>query len=119
MAVKRVKPPLKDPSGKGIIRRKVKPIVKKSQTGPIFDRLTVVWVQGNGVPFNTTGFFARAFSNGRLVQTASFDRFGVVRFNNIRTLTNRTFVLRVFNAFGVQFRVRVIPAGVETFAIIG
>ena len=53
------------------------------------------------------------------MSTAFFDRFGVVRFNNIGTLTNVSYTLRVFNANGIQFRTRTIPAGVETFAIIG
>lgn len=119
MAAARVKPPLKDQGAKKVIRRWVKPIAKSAQTGPILNRLTVVWVQNNGVPFDTTGFFARIYSGGALVQTASFDRFGVVRFSRIPTLTNRNFVIRVFSSAGVQFRERSIPAGVEAFAIIG
>jgi hypothetical protein len=115
----RVRPPLKDSLGKGKIRRRVKPIAKSAQTGPTFSRLTVLWVQGNGVPFDTTGFFARLYSGGTLVQTAAFDRFGVVRFSNVRTLTDRNFVIRLFSATGVQFRERSIPAGVEAFAVIG
>ncbi len=120
MAVARVRPPLKDKAGaKGGIPRRVKPIAKSNQTGPTLSRLTVLWVQTNGVPFDTTGFFARIYSGGTLVQTASFDRFGVVRFSSIPTLTNRNFVIRVFSSAGVQFRERSIPAGVEAFAIIG
>jgi hypothetical protein len=86
---------------------------------PILDRLTVTWVQSNGVPFDTTGFFARLFRNGTLVQTAAFDRFGVVRFSSVATLTQVSYTLRVFDANGFLFRTRTIPAGVETFAIIG
>jgi hypothetical protein len=90
-----------------------------SSNNPTFSRLTVVWVQNNGVPFDTTGFFARLSRGNTLVSTASFDRFGVVRFNNIGTLTNVAYTLRVFSNNGVLFRTRTIPAGVETFAIIG
>ncbi|MCR8846292.1 hypothetical protein NQ117_21640 [Paenibacillus sp. SC116] len=88
--------------------------------GPYLNRFTVVWVQLNGIPFNTRGFTARAFANGVLIATAPFDRFGVVQFRNIGTPTNVPLVIRTFNANGVQFRrTRVIPAGNEAFAIIG
>ncbi|MFC5530862.1 hypothetical protein [Cohnella yongneupensis] len=56
---------------------------------------------------------------GTLVSTADFDRFGVARFNNIGTLTTISYTLRLFSPAGVLFRTRTIPAGVETFAIIG
>ena len=115
MASPRVKPKLN--SSKVI--RTAKLVRKPGKTGPIFRRLTVVWVQSNGVPFDTTGFFARLFRGTTLVQTPSFDRFGVVRFSNVRTLTQVAYTLRVFSANGTLFRTRNIPAGVETFAIIG
>ncbi len=92
---------------------------KQSTSLPTFNRLTVEWVQGNGVPFNTTEFFARLTRNNVLVSTAFFDSFGVVRFNNIGTLTNVSYTLRTFNRNGVLFRTRFIPAGVQTFVIIG
>jgi len=115
MASTRVRPGHKG----GKVIRTTKLVRKSGRTGPIFSRLTVVWVQSNGVPFDTTGFFARLFRGNTLVQTASFDRFGVVRFSRVRTLTEVAFTLRVFNANGTLFRTRSIPAGVETFAIIG
>jgi hypothetical protein len=87
--------------------------------GTTFNRLTVVWVQNNGVPFNTTGFFATLTRNNVIVSTAAFDSFGVARFNNIPVLTRVSFTIRTFNANGVLFRRRTIPAGVQTFAIIG
>ncbi|MFC5406914.1 hypothetical protein [Cohnella soli] len=90
-----------------------------SGNNPTFHRLTVVWVQNNGVPFDTTGVFARLTRGNTLISIARFDRFGVVRFDNVRTLTNVSFTLRTFNANGVLFRTRTIPAGVQTFAIIG
>lgn len=112
--------PPKGDSGRSRVLKRVKvKSVPQGTNEPIFSRLTVVWVQGNGVPFNTTGFFARLSRGNQVVSTAGFDRFGVVRFNNIRTLTNVTYTLRTFNANGVLFRTRTIPAGVETFAIIG
>lgn len=116
MAKPHVKP--KRPAGK--VRRVSLPLVKRQTTsGPTFNRLTVVWVQNNGVPFDTTGFFARLFRNNSLVQTANFDRFGVVRFSRVRTLTQVSYTLRVYDATGTLFRTRTIPAGVETFAVIG
>jgi hypothetical protein len=54
-------------------------------------------MQFNGVPFKTTGFFARLSRRGILIDTASFDSY----------------------RNGILFRVRTIPAGVETFAVIG
>ncbi len=115
MASPKVKPKLK--SSKVI--RTTKLVRKSSNTGPIFNRLTVVWVQSNGVPFDTTGFFARLYRGNNLVQTASFDRFGVVRFSRVRTLTEAAYTIRVYSANGTLFRTRSIPAGVETFAVIG
>ncbi|RAP75323.1 hypothetical protein [Paenibacillus montanisoli] len=120
MASARVKPKLYIPSSGKVIRTTVpKTMNDGSTSGPIFSRLTVVWVAQNGVPFNTTGFFAQLIRNNQVVSTAAFDRFGVVRFNNIPTLTNVSFTIRTFNSFGILFRTRFIPAGVETFAIIG
>ncbi|MCQ6558818.1 hypothetical protein [Paenibacillus mendelii] len=118
MASTRVRPRLRVP-GTGRVIRKTTSIKRRSKSGPILSRLTVVWVQNNGVTFNTTGFFARLFRGNTLVSTASFDNFGVVRFANVRTLTNATFTIRVFSASGVLFRQRTIPAGSEAFAIIG
>lgn len=89
------------------------------QAGPIFNRFTVVWVDTNGIPFSTAIFFARLFRGNTVVSTASFDNFGVVRFDNIRTLTNAEFTLRIYRVDGVLYRTRTIPAGVETFAVIG
>ena len=119
MASSRVKPMLNVPSTGKVIRKAARPKSLNQGTGPILSRLTVVWVQTNGVPFNTTGFFARLFRGNQLVSIASFDRFGVVRFNNIRTLTNSRYTIQAIRNDGVLFRTRVIPAGVETFAIIG
>lgn len=108
----------KRPSGK--VTRIQAPLIKRqSPNGPTFNRLTVVWVNSSGVPFDTTGFFARLIRNNQIVQTANFDRFGVVRFSRVRTLTNVSYTLRVFDSNGTLFRTRTIPAGVETFAIIG
>ncbi|MFC5468620.1 hypothetical protein ACFPPD_07790 [Cohnella suwonensis] len=122
MANQRPKPMLADSKKFRIIRTKVSNKTGGTSGGgniPTFSRLTVVWVQNNGVPFNTTGFFARLTRGNRIVSSANFDRFGVVRFGNVRTLTNVSYTLRVFSSTGVLFRTRTIPAGVETFAIIG
>lgn len=119
MAVQRPKPLLGDSNKSRIIRSKISSSSRGTSNDPTFSRLTVVWVQNNGVPFNTSGFFARLSRGNILVSTANFDRFGVVRFNNIDTLTNFTYTLRLFNSNGILFRTRIIPAGVETFAVIG
>lgn len=119
MAVHRPRPPQRDNGKSRIIRARTTARARTSVTGPIFPRLTVLWVQSSGVPFDTTGFFARLSTGSTLVSTASFDRYGVARFNNIRTLTTVSYTLRLFNENGVLFRTRTIPAGVETFAIIG
>jgi len=118
MASARIRPKLNSPA-KGKVIRRFKPKGLAQSIGPIFSRLTVVWVQGNGVPFNTTGFFARLIRDDRVVSTASFDRFGVVRFNNIDTLTRVSYRIQLFDSRGILFRTRTIPAGVETFAVIG
>ncbi|MFS0727100.1 hypothetical protein [Paenibacillus sp. 1P07SE] len=120
MASPRVKPRLRSRGRRAsAVLMKAGPIKSANQSGPIFNRLTVVWVQSNGVPFDTTGFFARLYRGNTLVQTSSFDRFGVVRFSRVETLTQVSYTIRVFNSSGVQFRSRSIPAGVETFAVIG
>ncbi len=120
MAVQLPKPPHGDSKRSRIVRPKAAGRARKvGSSGPIFNRLTVVWVQNSGVPFNTTGFFASLTRGNRLISTANFDPFGVVRFNNVPTLTNVSFTLRVFSSNGILFRTRFIPAGVETFAIIG
>ncbi|NIK72031.1 hypothetical protein [Paenibacillus sp. BK720] len=116
----RIRPTLKSPSkGKGKAIKRAAQLAPQ-QSGPIFSRLTIVWVNEEGIPFNTTGFFARLSRGNTIVSTANFDRFGVVRFNNITTLTTATFTLRIFrSADGALFRTRTIPSGVETFAVIG
>ena len=61
MANKRVKPKLNVPSNGKVIRTKV-PAAKRLQTGPYLSRLTVLWVNNNGVTFNTSGFFEISFT---------------------------------------------------------
>ncbi len=119
MAARCPAPPRSDSGRSRIVRRTSIRRPGTPSTGPIFTRLTVEWVQRNGVPFNTTGFFASLSIGGTLVATTRFDRFGVARFNNVRTLTTSRFTLRLFNGNGVLFRTRTIPAGIETFVVIG
>ncbi|RUS42069.1 hypothetical protein [Cohnella sp. AR92] len=121
MALKRPQPSQVDSKKYKVI--KYRKVGSKNRSGAghgtTFSRLTVLWVQQNGVTFNTTGFFATLSRNNRTVSRASFDSFGVVRFNNIRVLTTVSYTLRTFDSRGVLFRERTIPAGVEAFAIIG
>ncbi|KQN96147.1 hypothetical protein [Paenibacillus sp. Leaf72] len=116
---KKMKPPYLGPKGTGKVISKVTGTKRLQSGGPTFNRLTVVWVTTSGVPFNTTGFFARLFRGNTVVAIAAFDRFGVVRFNQIETLTNVSYTIRLFNSNGVLFRTAFIPAGVQTFAVIG
>ncbi|MDU0201412.1 MULTISPECIES: hypothetical protein [Paenibacillus] len=91
--------------------------VKPTQT---LTRFTVIWANNNGVPFNTTGFFAvLRRTNGTFVQAVNFDRFGTAVFFAVRTPTNRPFILRTFRNDGTLFRVRFVPAGVSSFVVIG
>jgi len=119
MAALRPKPGRTDPRASKTVKFVTARRPKTILTAPIFDRFTATWVQINGVPFRTTGFFATLSRNGQIVAIAAFDPFGVVRFNNIPTLTRVAYTLRTFNPNGVLFRTRFVPAGVETFAIIG
>lgn len=101
------------------------PLLKKhvrrfGNSEPILRALTLVWVQANGVPFNTSGgFIAQLSRGGVVVATTAFDDFGVARFNNIPTLTRVSFRLTIFDLQGRIFRIRTLPAGIEAFAIIG
>lgn len=117
MASTRVKPK-RLASSTGRVIRTAK-IPAGSAQAVYLNRLTVLWVQNNGVTFRTNGFFARLFRNNRLVATAFFDGNGVVQFGNVGVLTTSNLTLRIFNSNGVQFRARTIPAGSEAFAVIG
>ena len=86
-------------------------------SGPTFNRLTLLWVNNNGVPFNTTGFNAALYRGNSLVQTARFDRFGTVFFSSIQTPTIVSYTIVVYNNNGLIYRRRTIPAGVQAFAI--
>lgn len=113
----RVKPPFYGAKGK---KKVIKRTTGATQPlGPYLNRLTVLWVDANGVPFNTTGFNAALYQGTTLVQTAFFDRFGVVFFSRVETLTRVPYTIQVYNDNGVVFRTKTIPAGVEAFAVIG
>ncbi|WP_202915242.1 hypothetical protein [Paenibacillus paridis] len=114
----RVKPPLLGPMvTKKALLKKTKAV--KRQTGPTFNRLTVLWVDNNGVPFITTGFFAAIYRGTTLVQTAAFDRFGVVFFSSVPTLTTVDYTIQVYDSLARVYRTKPIPAGVEAFSVIG
>ncbi|WP_028609376.1 hypothetical protein [Paenibacillus harenae] len=114
----RVKPLYYGPKGKKkVIRRTAK--AGTLQNGPTLNRLTVLWVNNNGVPFDTTGFNAALYRGGILVQTARFDRFGVVFFSLVGTLTTVSYTIQLYDNAGRVFRQSTIPAGVEAFAVIG
>ncbi|MDP1512203.1 hypothetical protein L8C07_17220 [Paenibacillus sp. CMAA1739] len=101
--------------------RKV-PITRYRNVSPTqtLTRFTVIWANNDGVPFNTTGFFATLRRlDGTFVQAAGFDSFGTARFSRVRTPTNQAYVLRTFRDDGTLFRVRSVPAGVSSFVVIG
>ncbi|NEZ41416.1 hypothetical protein GQA12_07590 [Paenibacillus alvei] len=54
-----------------------------------------------------------------MLETSPFDRFGVVRFNKMKTLTNAALRIQILRLGGILFRTRSVPAGVEAFAVIG
>jgi hypothetical protein len=114
----RVKPPILGPKkkNKALLKRTK---VRKLQNGPTFSLLTILWVDLNGVPFNTTGFYGALFRGTTLVQTAAFDRFGAVYFSQVPTLTTANYTLQVYDSFGRVYHTKSIPAGVEAFAVIG
>lgn len=114
--IRRAKPPKGNSvQGQRVIRA-ARP--KGTTPGQLLSNFTVVWVDRNGVPFDTTGFFLRVFRNGRRIGTFPFDRNGVA-ITNIDALTRTRLTIRTFNSRGVLFRTRTVPAGVEVFAIIG
>ncbi|ANE48623.1 hypothetical protein SY83_00910 [Paenibacillus swuensis] len=84
-----------------------------------FSRLTIVWLQQNGNPFDTAGFRARLIRNGQVVAVTQFDRYGVARFSTIDALTRVSYTLQAVDSNGVVFRTRTVPARVEVFGIIG
>ncbi|GIP23965.1 MULTISPECIES: hypothetical protein [Paenibacillus] len=82
-------------------------------------RLTIVWADTSGNPYNTTGFFATvSTTSGRLIQRARFDGFGVVVFSRISTPTNRDYIVRTFSSDGTQYREVTVPADNAAFVII-
>jgi hypothetical protein len=115
----RIKPSLKDALRKGKVIKKRANVIANQNAPQRFATLHIVWVQTNGVPFDTTGFRARLIRRGRVVATAAFDRFGVARFNTIDALTRVSFTLQAIDRNGIVFRTRRIPANIEVFAIIG
>ncbi|WP_169087242.1 hypothetical protein [Paenibacillus sp. PL91] len=114
----RVKPPILGPKKKN--KKLLKSTkVRKLQSGPTFNLLTILWVDQNGVPFNTTGFYAALYRGSSLIQTAAFDRFGAAYFSQVPTLTTVNYTLQVYDSLGRVYHTRLIPAGVEAFAVIG
>ncbi|WP_229106751.1 hypothetical protein [Paenibacillus sp. 1001270B_150601_E10] len=117
--VRRATPPLHQPSQGSRDVRKRKPAKHKQRITPYLSRFTVLWVQNNGVAFDTRGFRARVFNGRRLVGSASFDPYGTVRFNGIRTPTNAVLRLELLDEAGRVFRTRVVPADLTAFVVIG
>ncbi|THF72998.1 hypothetical protein [Cohnella fermenti] len=117
MANKRPKPGRVDSKKFKIIKYAKKDASAKRET--TFTRLSIVWVQQNGVPYDTTGFIATLTRNNSVVATAAFDENGVARFSNVRVLTSRAYTLRTFDSDGILYRTRSIPAGVQAYAVIG
>lgn len=116
---KRSIPTLKDAGKLGKSFTRI-PLGKNFTPTQTLRRFTVLWVDNNGVPFVTSGFFCEARTlNGTRIATARFDAFGTAVFRTIGTPTRRTLVLRTFDEDGVLFRTRTVRSGVSAFAIIG
>ncbi|MNN39690.1 hypothetical protein D3C81_1537380 [compost metagenome] len=82
-------------------------------------RLTIVWTNSLGNPYNTSGFFATvSTTSGRLIQTARFDGFGVVVFSRVSTPTNRDLIVRTFSSNGTLFTVTTVPEDNAAYVII-
>ncbi|MNI16733.1 hypothetical protein D3C73_700780 [compost metagenome] len=93
---------------------------RKRKPKQILFNFTVLWVNNNGDPFNTSGFTATARTlDGVLLDSANFDAFGTVVFNNISTPTQQSIRIQTFNANGVLFRTRVAAPGNSSWVIIG
>ncbi|CAG7644477.1 hypothetical protein ACFQI7_09830 [Paenibacillus allorhizosphaerae] len=92
------------------------PKVRRRRIRQTLDRFHVIAVNANLVPVTTTGWTA-VLTRGDTTETANFDSFGVARFNNLTTLTNVSYTLRVRNADGVQRAQRSVPADLEAIVI--
>ncbi|MBP2000384.1 hypothetical protein J2Z69_001403 [Paenibacillus shirakamiensis] len=81
--------------------------------------LTIVWTSPTGVPYNTRGFYATVSTrSGRVIQTARFDRYGVVVFSKIHAPTTCSYIVRVYCKNGELFRQVIVPARNQTFVIV-
>ncbi|USB31895.1 hypothetical protein [Paenibacillus sp. YPG26] len=82
-------------------------------------RLTIVWTNSFGNPYNTSGFFATvSTTSGRLIQTARFDSYGVVVFSRVSTPTSRNLIVRTFSSNGTLYTVTRVPEGNAAYVII-
>ncbi|GIP23964.1 hypothetical protein [Paenibacillus sp. J22TS3] len=82
-------------------------------------RLTVIWACSTGEPYRTSGFLATASTlSGELIQTAKFNRRGVVIFSKIKTPTKQAYVVKIYSCEGNLVRRVVVPRGNDAFVIV-
>ncbi|RUT35455.1 hypothetical protein EJP77_00005 [Paenibacillus zeisoli] len=82
-------------------------------------RLTIVWTNSSGTPYNTSGFFATvSTTSGRLIQTARFDSYGVVVFSRVHTPTSRNLIVRTYSSSGLLYTVTTVPEDNAAYVVI-
>jgi hypothetical protein len=113
------RPPWKDPGFKGRI------ICRRVRTTQSPFRFRIIWVQSNGVPFNTSdpGLVCLVTAPNDIPAFNRFDDFGVAPSGTFSTNPRGIWTIEIMNRnTGVVFRVRrfVMPArGISAFVIIG
>ena len=87
---------------------------RKRRIRQTLDRFVVVATNTANVPRDTSGWTA-TLTRGTSTFNASFDDFGVARFETIPTLTTVSYVLRIRNEDGDLLVTRNVPADREIY----
>lgn len=119
LKARRIMPPMKNSKSDSRTIRHRKPPTRKKPIAPYLSRFTVLWVQGNGVAYDTRGFVAKAYSCGKLLGRAPFDSYGTARFSKIRTPTKSLINLQLLDDCGRVYRVSAVPPDLTAFVVIG
>ncbi|UQZ35971.1 hypothetical protein C2I18_22010 [Paenibacillus sp. PK3_47] len=91
-----------------------KPAARRRRVRQTFNNLVVLATNFNGVPKETTDFTA-TLTRGSDTFTAFFDDTGVAVFNQVSTLTDVSYVLRIRNDNNVQVFQGTVPPNREFF----
>ena len=105
---------------KALLLRKAKAAATKKKRRRIrqtLNRFHVFAVNANtgSSPKSTSGWTAVLTREGTTPLTANFDDFGAARFDNLNTLTNFSYTLRIRNADNEQLFQSNVPADREFF----